>query len=375
MKIETIGERKIVMSNPYSIHNYFAWPTVARLQNGKIAVVASGYRLTHVDPFGKTVISYSEDEGETYTIPAPVIDTVLDDRDGGIATFGTSGVIVTSFNNTMKSQEDYAQERRYQAWSKEYCRFYANLISEEQQNPMLGYTFRLSEDCGVTFGPLYHSPVTSPHGPVELQDGTILWVGRKANLQPGEKEIQAYRIDLDGTSEFVGAIEGIEDEYGPIPSHEPHAYQLKDGTLLCHIRADRFERFKEHIFTIYQSESQDGGKTWSKPHPISHPLDGAPAHILQHSSGVVISACGDRKNPGGIRIMLSADGGKTWETEHMLHREEFCCGDLGYPATVELKDGSLLTVYYGHVDDGTPCEDPGGDTPAVILQQKWRIVE
>ena len=87
MKIINIGDTKVIMSNPHSKHNYFAWPTVTRLQNGKIAVVASGYRLRHVCPFGKMVISYSENEGETYTSPAPIIDTPLDDRDGGILAF------------------------------------------------------------------------------------------------------------------------------------------------------------------------------------------------------------------------------------------------------------------------------------------------
>ena len=44
MKIEKIGDIKIVMSNSNSHHGYFAWPTVARLQDGgKIAVGASGF--------------------------------------------------------------------------------------------------------------------------------------------------------------------------------------------------------------------------------------------------------------------------------------------------------------------------------------------
>ena len=102
MKIVRMGEPQTVMSNPESRHNYFGWPSIARLQNGKIAVVASGFRLRHICPFGKTVISYSEDDGETYTAPAPVIDTVLDDRDGGIVPFGEKGVIVTSFNNSVE---------------------------------------------------------------------------------------------------------------------------------------------------------------------------------------------------------------------------------------------------------------------------------
>jgi len=67
MKIVKISEPKIVMSNPYSQHKYFGWPTVERLKNGRIAVVTSGFRLRHVCVFGKTVISYSEDDGETLT--------------------------------------------------------------------------------------------------------------------------------------------------------------------------------------------------------------------------------------------------------------------------------------------------------------------
>ena len=75
------------MQNPDSHHNYFAWPTAARLQNGKIAVVASGFRMAHLCPFGKLVIAYSDDEGESYTAPGVIMDTPLDDRDGGV-TFG-----------------------------------------------------------------------------------------------------------------------------------------------------------------------------------------------------------------------------------------------------------------------------------------------
>ena len=37
MKISLIGTAKTVMDNPLSKHNYFAWPSVARLKNGKVA--------------------------------------------------------------------------------------------------------------------------------------------------------------------------------------------------------------------------------------------------------------------------------------------------------------------------------------------------
>lgn len=59
--------------------------------------------------------------------------------------------------------------------------------------------------------------------------------------------------------------------------------------------------------------------------------------------------------------MLSYDGGENWETDYILD-DTARGGDLGYPATVELRDGSLLTVYYENMGDA-----------AVIMQQTWTL--
>ena len=106
MKIRRIGQKKTVMSNEKGSRPYFAWPTVARLQDGRILVGASGYRVEHICPFGKGVIAFSNDEGESYGEIIPVIDTVLDDRDVGLTVFGDKGLIVTSFNNTLEFQRE-----------------------------------------------------------------------------------------------------------------------------------------------------------------------------------------------------------------------------------------------------------------------------
>lgn len=368
------------MSNPGSVHNYFAWPTVTRLQDGRLAVTASGFRLTHVCPFGKTVIAYSSDEGETYTAPAPLFDTVLDDRDGGIMTFGTSGVIATSFNETvayMKQQQEHREKVNCGAKTIPYSKMYLEMISPEEEKAALGSGFRISTDGGVTFDPIHRSPVTSPHGPIELQDGTILWVGRtfdKSYALKGEGEgVKAYRIYPDGSMERLGEIEEPRDETGEARGYfmEPYAFQLEDGRILCHLRM-------EPEFTLYQAESNDGGRTWSKARPILPDHGGAPAHIMEHSSGVLISAYGYREFPpdgvGGVRVMFSMDGGKSWETNHILYENWHNPFDLGYPTTVELDDGSLLTVFYAHIDDGKQYDDVC-DGSAVVWQQRWKIVE
>ncbi len=363
MKIEKIGSLKTIMDNPDSQHRYFGWPSVARLQNGKIAAVASGYRRRHVCPFGKAVIAYSEDNGETYTRPAAVIDTPLDDRDAGITPFGEKGVIVTSFNNTRAFQHN---ERLADA----YDHAYLDTVSDEEEATYLGATYRFSRDGGTTWEKeLYISPITSPHGPCVLRSGKLLWVGRtfsKDDSKQADDHIAAYELDpADGQMTYLGRIPAIDrEESGKrVLMCEPHVIELPNGDLLCHIRVQGWGPGR--IFTVYQTVSKDGGYTWSEPEQVLGDHDGSPAHLFLHSSGVLVSTYGVRKSPYGIHVMLSRDLGKTWDIEHVLWNEA-PNDDVGYPCTIELQDGSLLTVFYGHFREEEPC---------MIMQQKWRIVE
>lgn len=352
------------MSNPGSLHNYFAWPSVARLQNGKLAVVASGYRLEHICPFGKAVISYSEDEGETFTVPAPVIDTVLDDRDAGITPFGAGGVMVTSFNNTTAFQRRIFEKDLSARGA--YVRAYLDLVEPEREKAALGSQFRMSFDGGVTFGPIYQSPVTSPHGPTVLRDGSLLWVGRTFSCEDAfrgsdKDRIEAYRVYEDGRMEVVGCIENIAEDGRRLLSCEPHAVTLADGTVLCHIRVQHLSGTA--VFTTYQSRSSDGGRTWTKPVRLLDETGGAPAHLLIRPDGTLVSVYGYRKPPYGVRAMVSSDGGESWSVDHVLY-ENSVSSDLGYPATAEFADGTLFTVFYAH---------PAPDEPAVILGMKWAL--
>ena len=84
-----------------------------------------------------------------------------------------------------------------------------------------------------------------------------------------------------------------------------------------------------------------------------------------HSSGALISVYGVRYRGYAIRAAISRDLGKTWETDLSIW-EDGPNDDLGYPATVELADGSLLTVFYGKFREEEPC---------IILGQKWRLAD
>ena len=373
MKTLAAGRKTVLCQNADSPFFYFGWPTVTRLPDGTLAMAASGFRLEHVCPFGKGVIAYSKDEGESWTHPAVVIDTPLDDRDCGLTCFGEGKVILTSFNNTTAFQRQCnadrllsssAQERAKAELIEAYTRY---VDAMGLQETYLGSTYRISEDGGYRFGPVRKSPVTAPHGPCRMLDGSLLYVGRRfsANdsFDDGAKPyIECWHMGTDSKEwQYVSSIENAADEHGLLHSCEPHAIQLPGGKILVHLR---MQRGGEHrVFTLYQSESLDGGKTFSPPHPLLGALGGAPAHLLLHSSGTLLSVYGHREAPYGIRAMFSRDGGNTWDADYVLDAEG-PSGDLGYPATVERRDGSLLTVYY---------ENNGGQSR--ILQKIWRLPE
>lgn len=363
MKIKLIGDVKTIMSSKTAKNNYFAWPSVTKLQNGKIAVTASGYRNSHVCPFGKAVISYSEDEGETYTLPAPCIDTPLDDRDAGILAFGKSGVIVTSFNNTVAFQRQFSKQSKMREG-------YLDTITKEEEETYLGSEFVISHDYGVTFGELHKSPITSPHGPIQLRNGKILWIGRvfsKADTDLGEADrILAYEINTEnGQMQYISTLPIVMKNGMKMLSCEPCAIETTDGTIICHIRVQNgSDSFGANVFTIYQTISKDQGVTWSEPQQILEDQGGAPAHLLQHSSGVLICTYGYRQKPYGIKVMFSHDQGITWETGYTIY-DKGINGDLGYPCSIELDNKDILTVFYAKLKKDSE--------PAVILQQKWRL--
>ena len=177
--------------------------------------------------------------------------------------------------------------------------------------------------------------------------------------------IECWKLDVNnGKMEMLGAIAPVIDDDGEfLYNAEPHFIELENGDLLCHIRAEK-QKTEFYKFTLYQSISNDGGKTWSKPVQILSDIGGAPAHIMRHSSGVLISVFGYREMPFEIRAIISDDEGKTWSKPLTLHTD--CVSpDMGYPSSVELDNGDILTVYYGH-------ERP--ELPAMIRQVRWKLV-
>jgi hypothetical protein len=100
------------------------------------------------------------------------------------------------------------------------------------------------------------------------------------------------------------------------------------------------------------------GRTWTAEGPLTKPLE-HPGHLLRLQDGRVLLTFGMR-DVYGIGIRESADEGRTWQPPRLLVSMASSpqsrpggtsvnwkpTADLGYPATVQLPDGTLVTAYY-----------------------------
>ena len=91
---------------------------------------------------------------------------------------------------------------------------------------------------------------------------------------------------------------------------------------------------------------------------------GSPPHLIKHSSGTIICVYSFREKPYGIRVMISQDNGKSWAYNYIL-RDDGVHPDLGYPSSVELSDGSILTMYYQKLNSA--------DEKCSLLFTRWKL--
>lgn len=93
--------------------------------------------------------------------------------------------------------------------------------------------------------------------------------------------------------------------------------------------------------------SNDEGRTWKNAGLLTLPSH-HPAHLLRLKDGRVLLTYGLReKGHQGIGMRISEDEGKTWKAPTRIVNLEGST-DSGYPSSVQLEDGSLVTAYYSN---------------------------
>lgn len=332
---------------------YHGWPTLCRRANGELLVACSGGRETHVCPFGRVDLIRSKDDGRTWSWPESVIDTAIDDRDAGVLETPKGSLLITTFTSlayepVLEKAQNWPTER-LQHWQAANGR-----LSAAQRKTMLGTWMIRSTNGGLEWTAPYRVPLNSPHGPVALKDGRLLYAGKA--LWAGDK-CGICISDDDGVTWRWAADVPVRSGDTNAEYHELHAVEAANGRIIVHIRNHSKQNERETL----QCESADGGKTWSEPRAIG--VWGLPSHLLRLRDGRLLMSYGYRRKPFGNQARVSEDHGKTWSAPMMIS-EDGAGGDLGYPSTVELSDGRLLTVWY---------ELQAGSMRAALRQAIWRM--
>lgn len=359
--VAKIHDTRVISKTP---DLYCGWPTVTRRSSGQLVVVWSGGREQHVCPFGRVDMMRSDDNGNTWTWPRTLLDGAIDDRDAGVVETAKGSLLVTTF--TSLAYESYELKRAIEAqesssekaWPQEkLARWMSvhNRLTPEQRQAELGQWVIRSTDGGITWSARSPTIVNSPHGPIQLADGRLLYAGKE--LWTESKRVGVCHSEDDGqTWKWLAEIPVRDGDQGK-NYHELHAVETEEGKLVVHIRNHNTANKGETL----QVESIDGGKNWTVPRPIG--VWGLPSFLTRLRDGRLLMSYGYRRKPFGNQVRVSEDGGQNW-SEAITISADGMGSDLGYPSTVELDDGSLLTVWYERMRDSGQ---------AVLRQAKWSL--
>jgi hypothetical protein len=137
---------------------------------------------------------------------------------------------------------------------------------------------------------------------------------------------------------------------------EPGGYAIMPSTVRLGpqelLTAIRYHDDAKGWLDTYRS--LDDGHSWKfDGRPVPDTGEGNPASLIRLADGGVCLTYGYRGPRPGMRARVSNDAGHTWSKEIVL-RDDGGGRDLGYPRTVQRKDGKIVTVYYFH-------DQPKGD--------------
>ncbi|MBX3436760.1 MAG: exo-alpha-sialidase [Planctomycetaceae bacterium] len=344
-------------------HIYHGWPTICRRKNGQLLLVWSGGREAHVCPFGRVDWMTSNDNGKTWTWPRTLLDSDIDDRDAGVLETEAGSILVTTFSSlawepVLQRAEQQTQTGNPGDWPEERLarwRAARDRLPEAARKAELGRWMIRSTDGGITWSARYSVPLNSPHGPIPLSDGRLLYAGKGLWAETAQVGVSLSADDGVTWGEVIEIPPRPGDD--PEQYHELHAVEAGDGRIIVHVRNHNPQNERETL----QTHSEDGGQTWAVPYSID--VWGLPSHLLRLRDGRLLMTYGHRRAPRGNQARVSRDGGRSW-SEPIILSGDGASGDLGYPSTVELDDGELLTVWY---------EKPADRTQAELRQARWQL--
>jgi hypothetical protein len=165
-------------------------------------------------------------------------------------------------------------------------------------------------------------------------DLTMFLTAAKSNAREGR--VFAARTTDGGKTWRLQSFIGPEPDASDF-AIMPSSVRLSPKTILTSIR-------HRHFIDLYRSD--DDGNNWAYvTKPVPDTGRGNPPSMIRLSDGRLLLTYGFRAEPYSIRARTSSDEGKTW-SQDIVVRGDGGNWDLGYPRTVQRRDGKVVAVYY-----------------------------
>ena len=134
---------------------------------------------------------------------------------------------------------------------------------------------------------------------------------------------------------------------------EPALLRCLSGSWLAAVNSKKHSPYEDSAHGLAYGDvlvtlfhSADEGRTWREGHPLTLPGQ-KPGNLIELRDGRVVFTYGSRIiGLSGVCVRISEDEGRTWSVARPLVTAPGPM-DCGYPSTVELGDGTLVTAYYG----------------------------
>jgi hypothetical protein len=180
-------------------------------------------------------------------------------------------------------------------------------------------------------------------------DNQFIPFGDIHRSRSGELVASVYTRKNDGRnngllrSKDEGRTWGDWTELNPV-GNETAILPLGGGEWLAASRM--FERpGDQHHLELFSST--DDARTWTRRGPLTLPGQ-ITGHLTRLSGDRVLLSYGNRNvNNFGVDGRISRDHGKTWGAPFRIAQTPF--SDCGYPASVELDGGEVVTAYYTRI--------------------------